>query len=273
MNGWVFEVTAEEFASKVLEKSKEVPVLVDFWAEWCAPCKMLMPVLAQLADAAQGKWLLAKVNTDAEQQLAMNYQVRSLPTVKLFRDAQPIDEFMGALPESAVKEFLDKHLDRASDQMAAEAMRLAEAGDTQAALAALEHAIQDDPDNDKVVLQRLELLLDCGDYTAVEEGLAALPIAVGDSSEVSRLRARLRFHRMLSPREDGSKFDPRRRQGARALLEGEYDKALSQLFELMRTEPKLDGGAPKKDILAAFELIPDAELVAGYRRQLFNLLH
>ncbi|MCB1858131.1 MAG: thioredoxin [Gammaproteobacteria bacterium] len=270
-NNWVFQVTAEEFSSKVLGRSHELPVLVDFWAEWCAPCKMLMPVLARLADEAGGKWLLAKVNTDIEQELAMTYQVRSLPTVKLFRNGDPVDEFMGALPESEIRRFIDPHIERESDRLAATARRLFAAGDQDQALATMERALQDDPDNPRVVFERLKMLLDAGDYPEVEQGLGTLPISAGDSPEAKKLRAELRFRQVLASEDGGSRGA--RQQAARLLVDGDYKGALELLIGLLRTNPGLEDGAPKDDLLAAFELVPDADLIAGYRRQMFNLLH
>ncbi len=108
-------VTAENFQSIILDGSFERPVLVDFWAEWCAPCRMLMPILAKLADEYRGRFLLAKVDTEDQQALAAQLGIRSLPTVMLFKSGRPVDQFMGALPESQVREFLDRHIPRASD--------------------------------------------------------------------------------------------------------------------------------------------------------------
>lgn len=105
----IIEVTRDNYP-QVMQASFETPVLMDFWASWCQPCQVLMPILAKLAEDYQGKFLLAKVNTEENQEIAAQFGIRSIPTVKLFRDGQPVDEFMGALPEQAVREFLDKHI-------------------------------------------------------------------------------------------------------------------------------------------------------------------
>jgi putative thioredoxin len=106
---FIIDVTKENY-QQVMEASFKVPVLLDFWASWCQPCLALTPVLVKLAEEYDGKFLLAKLNTEDEQEIAAQFGIRSIPTVKLFRDRQPVDEFMGALPEQAVREFLDKHI-------------------------------------------------------------------------------------------------------------------------------------------------------------------
>jgi len=111
---FVIEVTRDNYA-QVMEASFEVPVLIDFWASWCQPCQVLMPILAKLADEYQGKFVLGKLNTEQEQEIAARFGIRSIPNVKLFRNGQSVDEFMGALPESSVREFIDRHIAGESD--------------------------------------------------------------------------------------------------------------------------------------------------------------
>ena len=106
---FIIDVTRENY-QEIMEASFKVPVLLDFWASWCQPCLALTPVLVKLAEEYDGKFLLGKLNTEDEQEIAAQFGIRSIPTVKLFRDAQPVDEFMGALPEQGVREFLDKHI-------------------------------------------------------------------------------------------------------------------------------------------------------------------
>jgi putative thioredoxin len=106
---YIIEVTADNYA-EVMQASFQVPVLMDFWADWCQPCHVLMPVLAKLAEDYGGKFVLAKLNTEQNQEIAAQFGIRSIPTVKLFKDGQVVDEFMGALPEQGVRQFLDKHI-------------------------------------------------------------------------------------------------------------------------------------------------------------------
>ena len=151
---YIFDATAETFDSLVLDASRERPVVVDFWADWCAPCRSLMPVLAGLADRYNGKFHLVKVNSDSQQELAQRYGVRSLPTVKIFRDGEVVDEFMGALPEPAVREYIDRHVVRESDALRQRALELLQDDDRDGAIGLLRKAIAVDPD---VALNHLEL--------------------------------------------------------------------------------------------------------------------
>ena len=118
---FIIDVTRDNY-QQVMEASFKVPVLMDFWASWCQPCHALMPVLAKLADEYEGKFLLAKLNTEEEQEIAAHFGIRSIPTVKLFHEGQPVDEFLGALPEKAVREFIDRHIGRESDGRLDEAL-------------------------------------------------------------------------------------------------------------------------------------------------------
>lgn len=144
---YIHNVGMQNFQQLVLEKSMAKPVLVDFWADWCQPCQTIMPMLTKLAEEYGGKFELAKVNADAEQELAAHFGIKSLPTMKLFYQGQLVDERMGALPESEIRAMLDKHIVSETDQLMQAAMSAYQQGQTEAALEMLNQALAKDPDN------------------------------------------------------------------------------------------------------------------------------
>jgi putative thioredoxin len=281
---YVFEIR-DDFARVVLENSQRVPVLVDFWAAWCAPCRMLMPILAQLAEAYGGKFLLAKVNSDEQPELAAEYGVRSLPTVKLFRGGQVVDEFVGALPESQIRAWLDRHIPRESDARMAQAIELFQRGERDAAFTLAARAHADDADNARVAVQYLALLLDgnrLDDADALRRGFSAalqaepllkslgarLELArhAADAPDIPALQARLS--------ENPDDLRGRLQLAARLAAREDYEPALRELLEVMRRNRSFDDGAAHRRILKIFELLGESHpLVSQSRRELARLLY
>ncbi|NBY03827.1 MAG: thioredoxin, partial [Betaproteobacteria bacterium] len=180
----MIDVTVENFEAEVLQASTQVPVLVDFWAPWCGPCKSLGPVLEKLETDYGGRFKLVKINSDDEQQLAQAFGIRSIPTCVLLKGGKPADGFMGALPEGKVREFLDKHLPSADELIAeedlSEAEQLLAQGDTESALAKLQEALAVNPANDEARFDYVKLLIAMGEletaHTALAPALAQIPL-------------------------------------------------------------------------------------------------
>ncbi len=281
----VVTVTAQNFQSLVLDGSFERPVLVDFWADWCAPCRALMPLLAKLAEEYGGRFLLAKVNTEEEQALAAQFGIRSLPTVQLFKSGRVIDQFMGALPEPQVREFLDRHLPRLSDGLLAQAQGLLAAGEIDAAQSLIEQARSQDPANARLVLAEIQLTAARGAINQALADLDRLPIELAHDPEANALRGQLRFASALEGAPAAADLtarlaaDPRDSEAryqlaAHHVLRGDYAEALALLLELMKRDRAFADDAGRKGMLAVFDLLGgQGELVATYRAKMMSALY
>jgi putative thioredoxin len=280
---FIIDVTQQNY-DEVIKTSFEVPVLLDFWASWCQPCLMLTPVLTKLAEEYQGKFLLGKLNTEEQQEIAGRFGIRSIPTVKLFRDGQPVDEFMGALPEQTVRAFLDKHVARESDAQVATAVELIAAGNAANAIDLLQAARETDPENPRVVLALARAQAADGDVTAAEETLKDLPLDVRDQPEAVKLKNRLYFEEQvagaaaikeLETRVGANPGDPEATYhlAMRKVIDEDYETAMDLLLQLMQLDRSFDDDAGRRALLKVFELLGDDPRVALYRRRMASLLH
>jgi len=277
------DVTAETFEREVIEASRHVPVLVDFWAPWCGPCRMLTPVLEKLAGEYQGRFRLAKVNSDENPELAMRFGVRSIPNVKAFVDGSLVDEFLGARPESAVREFIAGVLPTPAELTRKQAAEAAAGGDRERALALLAEAAQLGPMSDAVHADTLEILLDLGRIEPAKAAAARLSPLAGQERRVSALLARLHFAEgggvepaALEARIAGDPGDLEARlQLARSFVARQrYEAAMEQLLEIIRRDRKWNDEAGRKTMLSVFDLLGgQGDLVSSYRRMLAAALH
>ena len=282
----VFDATADNFETDVLQKSMQTPVLVDFWAEWCGPCKTLGPILEKLAGEYHGAFELAKVDVDKEQQLAGAFQVRSIPTVFLVKGGQLVDGFPGALPEGQLREFLKHHgiepaeATEAADDTAAEA---APPLDPHAEVVRLRGEVAAQPDQDELKLDLALALLRTGAAHEAEQLLDALPANLATDERTQRARARLGFAVLLKdapPSEvleaaiAGNPDDLRARHllGVQRLVGGESEAGLEQFLEMLRRDRSYSDGLPRKALIDAFRIVEDEDLVGRYRRRMASLL-
>jgi putative thioredoxin len=282
---YVIDVTAQDFYQLVLEGSHERPVLVDFWADWCAPCRSLAPVLEQLADRMRGKLLVAKVNTEEQQELAAQFGIRSLPTVKLFRNGQPVDEFMGALPESEVRAFVEKHLPRESDGLLQRAEALLAQGEDVQAADLVAQAAAMDPENSRVRIAQAQLKALQGELDEAEQLLNGLPLDEQGQPEVQSLRAQLTFAAALGDAPDVAVLeqrlaaDPgdseaRYQLAAYRVMGGHYEAALEELLTLLKRDRGYGDDAARKAMVQIFELLGGSgELVSRYRGKMISALY
>ena len=281
---YVIEVTAENFHSVILEGSMQQPVLVDFWAEWCQPCKMLMPLLARLADHYQGKFLVAKINTEQQQELAAQFQIRSIPACKLFINGQLVDEFSGALPEEQIRAFLDKHLPRESDNLVEQAQQKLLQGDPEGAASLIGLALNDDPTNPRAIVAFAQLKASIGESEAARQALDSLPLEEQQKPEVAALRAQILFEavaRHAPPLEelekilaaDAGNSEARYQLAAQLVMRNQLEEALQQLLTLLQKDRDYGEDAARQALLQIFDILGDHPIAAKYRGRMFSLLH
>jgi putative thioredoxin len=280
-----FDVTAETYSRLVLENSQQVPVLLDFWAPWCAPCKSLLPMLSRLAEEYDGQFLLAKVNIDEQQELAVQHGVRSVPTVKLIRHGKMIDEFTGAIPEQQIRAFLEPHIERESERRLPELITQFQAGAREEALATLQQLRAAEPDNPKLLAAEVDMLMTMERYREADTLLTTLPPNVEMSPGIQGLKSRLQLamdaseapsiaelDQMLAA--DPSNSEARYQLAVQRSANGDYEGALEAFMELLRRDRHYGDDAARKGMLMVFDLLGgEGGLVNRYRRQMFNALH
>jgi len=281
----ITDVTNETFQALVIERSSEVPVLVDFWAEWCGPCQMLMPVLKKLVTEYDGKFVIAKVDTDKQQELAKTHSIRSLPTMHIYKHGELVEEILAAQSEATLRIMIDRYIERPSDRIRAEAREAFQQGQHDEALTLLETARQNEPDNHQLMLDYAEMCMRTGELDKAVTALAALPRDVRDETQATRLRNLLDFaiaakaapaitelESTLASEADN--LQARYQLGAQYILNDRFEEALEMFMQLFERGRSFQDDAARKALLATFDLLNDeGELVTRYRRKMFTLLH
>jgi putative thioredoxin len=284
----VKDVTVATFGKDVLEASRGVPVLVDFWAPWCEPCKQLTPILEKVVRSYSGKVRLAKVNIDQNQTLAGQLRIQSIPTVYAFRDGRPLDGFQGAQPESAVRAFVERLLGEEAAMDAAAAMeaaeKLLEAGDLQGAAEIYAAVLQGDPQNVAALAGLARCYLKSGDAQRAEQTLALVPPDKREAGPVASVRAALELAKAAGKAGDAGKLkakvdaEPANHQAridyAVALAAGGRKmEAAEQLLESIRRDRKWNEEAARKQLVKLFDAwgSKDAATLEG-RRKLSSIL-
>lgn len=295
----MIDVTIENFEQEVIAASLSQPVLVDFWAPWCGPCKALGPVLEKLETAYGGGFKLVKINSDDEQQLAGAFGIRSIPTVILMKNGQPVDGFMGALPEGKVREFLDKHVQALEGEPEEEPELEAEeplAADPEAQLEKLQHAVATDPANDDARFDYVKALLAAGREPEARRAFEPVANKVSVSRKLDALARWLdaiafaRAH--PNPADEDARIAANRRDfqarydRARLLMaEQRWTAAMDELLEILMRDKAWSEELARKTYIAILEIIevprpkvaegqipPDDPTVATYRRRLSSVV-
>ena len=293
----MIDITIENFEQEVVAASMTQPVLVDFWAPWCGPCKAIGPILEKLETEYGGAFKLAKVNSDEEQQLAGAFGIRSIPTIVLMKNGQPVDGFMGALPEGKVREFLDKHVEGLPPQEEEEVLEEEPADlGPDAQLEKLQHAVATDPANDDARFEYVKALLAAGreaDARRAFEPVAAKAVAVRRIDALARWLDAVEFARAHpNPAEEDAKIAANRRDfearfnRARLLIaEQRWTAAMDELLEILMRDKAWNEDLARKTYIAVLEIIetpkpkvaegqvpPEDPTVATYRRRLSSVV-
>ena len=278
----IFNVDQDNFETEVLQASLKTPVLVDFWATWCEPCKSLGPVLEKLAVEYNGAFRLGKVDVDKIQELAGVFGIRSIPTVMLVKDGQILDGFAGALPEGQLREFLSRHIQPLDGDVEETSEEVVPESPEQA-INRLQQAIAAEPNRPELKLDLALALAQAGHASAAEAELNALPANLAIDARAVRLRNQLDLSRSLegAPALDALQqrvqanpqdWEAHDLLGVRLLLGDDQAAGLDQWLLLLERARDWNDGQAKKRLLAAFNTLDDAELVARYRRRMASLL-
>jgi putative thioredoxin len=284
MDNFSKDVTSASFEKDVLQASEQVPVVVDFWAEWCAPCKALKPILEKLAAEYGGKFVLAKVDTDANSDLAAQFGVRGIPNVKAFVGGAAVAEFSGAIPESAVRAFLDKIIPTPAEKLRLAARKAFGEGDFETAESRLQEAVRLDPAHREARLDLVEALIARQAFSEAEIVLQAFPererderadrfatqIALWKKGQSLPKASELAAAVARAPQDLGLRLQ----LGERLVAERDFEAALAQLIEVVRADRGALREQARRTIVEVFGLAANQdELVSRYRRMLASALY
>jgi putative thioredoxin len=286
MTEHVVDVNEANFEQAVLEGSKRAPVVVDFWAPWCAPCRVLGPILERLASEYAGRFTLAKVNSDESPALAAQFGVRGIPSVKAVVNGELVDEFTGALPEPTVREFIERILPSPSDVLRLKANALyAAKNDAARALELLGEAAKSDPANEDVRFDQARIHVDLGELDAAQKLLDSLSGLAQMDERITALRARLDLAQGAAHAGDMAALEARvtrdpadleaRLQIASLYVQAKrHREALDQLLEIVKRDRGFKDDVGRRTMLEVFSVLgPDDKLVEEYRRRLASALY
>ncbi len=273
------DVNADNFQQIVIEGSQTVPVVIDFWAPWCGPCKVLKPILEKLAEEYGGKFILAKINSDENPDLAAQFGVRGIPNVKAVYNGAVVDEFTGALPEGAVREFIDRILPSPADELRVQAATLRASGDLEGALRTLGEASQLDDRNEQIRLDAAEILVELERFEDAKPLLDSLsPVTLMDDRPRALL-AKVNFalaghggadeaslrERIAAQPED---MESRLQLAELLVAAGRHAEGMDELLEMIRRDRAWNDDAARKTLLSVFSVLGSHPLVGEYRRKL-----
>ncbi|HEC61526.1 MAG TPA: thioredoxin [bacterium] len=270
---YIVDVSETDFQQHVLSYSNKHPVIVDFWAEWCAPCRVLGPILERIAEEAQGDFRLAKVNVDHNPNLAMRYSVRSIPSIKAFRDGKVVSEMVGAQPEPVVRQFISALIPSATDLTLEKGLSMLDMQQWKNAEKALNKVLEDEPTRPGALLGLAKSLIMQGCAEEVKNLLEKLP----PSREYASAEALLPLVNAVSHAENNdtisdNPIDAAYDRAIRLIILGNIPAALDGLIEVIRQNKRYRDGEARLVILGLFELLGENNpLTPQYRNELASV--
>lgn len=283
---YAVDVNQTDFEEQVVQASFKQPVVVDFWAPWCEPCKVLKPMLEKLAEEYGGKFLLAKVNSDENQEVSAQFSVRGIPAVKAMVNGKIVDEFTGAQPERFVREWLDKLIPSLAEELRLAAQQDVVAGNVAAALSKLAEAAALEPKNEWVRVDAAEILLAGGEVAEGKRLLASIvSIDMLKEARFMQLMAKVKLAQMGATGEseatlvaavvaDENNLEARLKLAQVLIASQQYQQGMDQLLEIVQRDRKFQDDIGRKTLLDVFNLIGgQGELVMKYRRKLAGVLN
>lgn len=265
MTAHSYDVSAADFEEKVLAASRHAPVIVDFWAPWCAPCKVLKPILEKLAAEYGGRFTLAKVNSDDNQEIAAQYAVRGIPAVKAFVNGEMVSEFTGALPEGQVRDFIDALIPSPAEPLRLEALAARDHGDLNLARTKLAEALKVDPRSEIAYLDFIDVSIDAGALDEAKEVLDAVGGKARDAARVESLRARLQLATTAGNADTAAlaaavaaapeSLDARLELANALAANGDYRGAFENLLEIVKRDRAWNEEAGRKTMITLFSML------------------
>jgi len=284
MNEWTVDVSEQDFEQSVVQRSHEVPVVIDFWAPWCGPCRALGPTLEKLAEEQQGKFILAKINIDENPMLAQAFQIQSIPAVKAVRNGALAGEFLGAQPEPNVRRFIEQLMPSEAESLAVEAQRLEETGKAQGAESLYRAALAKETNQPLALLGLARVLVQRGEENDAQTLLTRIPNTVPEHPAAQQLLAQLRLKQTGASAGDEQKYrdrlaaDPNDLDARFELSQvlaavGRFEEALTELLTIVKKDRKFRDEGARKAMLEIFEVIgARSDLAEHYRSELAKVL-
>ena len=267
------EYEIKDFQTDVIEKSFEKPVLVDFWAEWCGPCRMISPILEKLAKENKENWQLAKVDTDKNQEIASAYGVKGIPNVKLFRNGEVINEFTGALPEPQIKDWLKKSIPGKFADQIEKAKMLLQNGDVAYAKIMLEEVYHGDVNNNDVKILLAKILL----FDDVKEALKLIQNSDGSIENHELVESINTIAELLNRDENtfvDSEIKSKYLSAVKDLRNQSFDSALEKFIDIIREDRDYENDGARKVCIAIFKYLgEDNETTLRHRRDFGSALY